>query len=75
MGYNISSAHQPVTSGLHRNATEVRPFWRALYQATADLILNGHSPHSERFAPQNLDGVAGAERNITQFIVGSGAKN
>ena len=58
MGYNISSAHQLVTSGLHRNATEVRPFWRDLYQAKADVILNGHSHHYERFAPQNPDGAA-----------------
>jgi len=54
LGKNASSCtlafwHRPlVTSGLHRNATEVRPFWRDLYQANADLVLNGHSYHYER---------------------------
>ena len=68
--------HRPlVTSGHHRNATEVRPFWRDLYQANADVILNAHSHHYERFAPQNPDGVADPERGITQFIVGTGGRN
>jgi len=68
--------HRPlVTSGLHRNATEVRPFWRDLYDANADLILNGHSHHYERFAALNPDGAADPERGITQFIVGTGGRN
>jgi acid phosphatase type 7 len=81
LGKNGSSCtlafwHRPlVTSGLHRNATEVRSFWRDLYQANADVVLNGHSHHYERFAPQNPDGGADPERGITQFIVGTGGKN
>jgi hypothetical protein len=68
--------HRPlVTSGLHRNATEVKPFWRDLYNANADLILNGHSHHYERFAAQNPDAVADPELGITQFIVGTGGRN
>jgi len=40
--------HRPlVTSGLNRNATEVKLFGRDLYQANADVILNGHSHHFE----------------------------
>jgi 3',5'-cyclic AMP phosphodiesterase CpdA len=36
--------HRPLfTSGLHRGAVEVKPFWRDLYDAGADLNLNGHS--------------------------------
>jgi len=68
--------HRPlVTSGLHRNAIEVKPFWRDLYHASADVILNGHSHHYERFAPQNADRMPDPNRGITQFIVGTGGKN
>lgn len=68
--------HRPLfTSGRHRDATEVKPFWRNLYQAKADVILNGHSHHYERFFPQDPDGVRDPARGITQFIVGTGGKN
>lgn len=68
--------HRPLfTSGRHRNATETRPFWRDLYEARADLVLNGHSHHYERFSPQSPDGVSDPERGIVQFVVGTGGKN
>ena len=68
--------HRPLfTSGLHRGAVEVRPFWRDLYGAGADLILNGHSHQYERFSPQNPEGASDPERGITQFVVGTGGKN
>lgn len=68
--------HRPLfTSGLHRDAVEVRPFWRDLYGAGADLILNGHSHQYERFSPQNPDGASDPEHGITQFVVGTGGKN
>ena len=34
----------------------VAPFWDALYEADADLVLNGHDHNYERFAPQDPDG-------------------
>jgi acid phosphatase type 7 len=68
--------HRPLfTSGLHRNATETRPFWRDLYEADTDVILNGHSHQYERFAPQDPDGGSDPERGIIQFVVGTGGKN
>jgi acid phosphatase type 7 len=68
--------HRPLfTSGLHRGAVEVRPFWRVLYNAKVDLVLNGHSHQYERFAPQDPDGVSDPERGIVQFVVGTGGKN
>ena len=57
--------HRPLfTSGLHRGAVEVRSFWRDLYGAGADLILNGHSHQYERFSPQNPEGASDPERRI-----------
>jgi calcineurin-like phosphoesterase family protein len=68
--------HRPLfTSGHHRNAVEVRPFWRDLYNAGADVILNGHAHQYERFAPQTADGVTDQQRGLTQFVVGTGGKN
>jgi hypothetical protein len=34
----------------------MRPIWRALYEAGAELVLNGHEHNYERFAPQDPDG-------------------
>lgn len=68
--------HRPLfTSGLHRGAVETKAFWGDLYQAKADLILNGHSHQYERFLPQDPDGNANPERGIIQFVVGTGGKN
>jgi hypothetical protein len=68
--------HRPLfTSGLHRGAVEVTPFWRDLYNSHADLVLNGHSHQYERFSPQDPDGASDPDRGITQFVVGTGGKN
>jgi hypothetical protein len=68
--------HRPLfTSGRHRGALEVKPFWRDLYAANADIVLNGHSHHYERFSPQTPDGISDPQRGITQFVVGTGGRN
>jgi hypothetical protein len=59
----------------HGNALEMKPFWEDLYQAGADVILNGHDHDYERFAPQNPDGVADPKRGAREFVVGTGGKN
>ena len=48
--------HPRFSSGEHGNDAEVAPFWRALYDAGADVIVNGHDHDYERFAPQDPDG-------------------
>jgi acid phosphatase type 7 len=68
--------HRPLfTSGLRRDSVEVRPLWRDLYEANADLVLNGHVHHYERFSPQNPDGAVDPEHGITQFTVGTGGRD
>jgi hypothetical protein len=65
--------HEPLfTSGPHGPYTAVRPFWQALYNANADLVLNGHEHHYERFAPLSASGAADASRGIREIIVGTG---
>jgi hypothetical protein len=65
--------HAPLySSGEHGNSAYVRPFWKALYAADADVVLSGHDHSYERFAPQNPYGTLDRKRGIRQFVVGTG---
>jgi hypothetical protein len=59
----------------HGNESEVGPFWRALYENGADVVLNGHAHDYERFAPQTPGGRANSALGIREFVVGSGGVN
>jgi hypothetical protein len=65
--------HEPrFSSGaVHGSDSGFDPFWRDLYAAGADIVLNGHDHDYERFAPQNPDGNADAN-GIREFVVGTG---
>src|SRR5688500_11340672 len=64
--------HARFSSGQHGNITRMQPFWQALYDNGADVIVNGHDHLYERFAPQNPSGQADANRGIREFVVGIG---
>jgi hypothetical protein len=53
----------------------VGPFWEALYEADAEVVLSGHSHTYERFAPQTPGGQADPAQGIRQFVVGTGGKS
>ena len=69
--------HKPLFSsgGTHGNDLLMKPLWDALYEANADVIVNGHDHDYERFAPQTPDGAADSSRGIREFVVGTGGKN
>jgi hypothetical protein len=69
--------HHPLFSSgsNHGPHPGLRPIWRALADAGADVVLSGHEHLYERFAPQNADGEADATRGIRQFTVGTGGKS
>ena len=68
--------HQPrFSSGEHGSDTAYDAFWRALYAAGADLVLNGHDHDYERFAPQSPAGEIDRRRGIHEFVVGTGGKS
>src|SRR5262249_32840470 len=69
--------HHPLFSSgkKHGNDPEMKPFWRALYDANADVVINGHDHDYERFAPQDPDAKPDPSRGIREFVVGSGGKN
>lgn len=65
--------HAPrFSSGFHGNAKDVAPFWDALYDARAELVVNGHDHDYERFGPQSPAGVFERERGIREIVVGTG---
>ena len=64
--------HPRFSSGNHGNSTRSVPFWQALYDNGADVILNGHDHTYERFAPQNPSAQAYRNRGIREFVVGTG---
>ena len=66
--------HEPRFSSAYGNSTSTKPFWDALYQYGADIVVNGHHHDYERFAPQDPDGRADP-RGIREFIVGTGGKS
>jgi Calcineurin-like phosphoesterase len=47
------------------------PLWQTLYEHGAEIIVNGHRHHYERFAPQTPGGTA-SSYGIRQFVVGTG---
>jgi hypothetical protein len=60
-------------SGAHRDSKKPRWFWNELYAARAELILNGHAHHYERFAPQRPDQIPDPH-GPRMFIVGTGGR-
>jgi hypothetical protein len=69
--------HKPLFSsgGAHGNDLTVKPLFQALYEANADVVVNGHDHDYERFAPQTPDGAADPARGIREFVAGTGGKN
>ncbi len=69
--------HKPLfSSGVeHGNDPTVKPLWEALYAAGAEIVINGHDHHYERFAPQDPNGQADSQHGIREFVVGTGGKS
>ena len=67
--------HPRFSSGHHGNNDQYDAFWRDLYAASADVVLNGHDHDYERFAPQDPNGVASSNLGIREFVVGTGGAN
>ena len=66
--------HPRFSSGKHGSNSGYDAFWKDLYAAGAEIVLNGHDHDYERFAPQNPGGAADPN-GIQEFVVGTGGKN
>lgn len=65
--------HHPLFSaGPNGPLAAARELWRTLYDANADIIINGHDHLYARFAPQSPEGAQDARRGLREFIVGTG---
>ena len=69
--------HKPLFSSgsAHGNDLTMKPLWDALYEANADVVVNGHDHDYERFAPQTPDGAPDPGRGIREFVLGTGGKS
>jgi hypothetical protein len=66
--------HPKFSSGQHGNSSSYDMFWKNLYAAGVEVVLNGHDHIYERFDPQNPGGAADPN-GIQQFVIGTGGKN
>jgi hypothetical protein len=64
--------HARWSSGHDGNNTFMQTIWQDLYDAGADLVLNGHSHDYERFAPQDGAGKVDNNYGIGEIVVGTG---
>ncbi|HNT56078.1 MAG TPA: metallophosphoesterase [Anaerolineaceae bacterium] len=72
-GCTLAYWHHPLfTSGEHGPSVDVAPLWDVLYAVGAEVVINGHDHHYERFAPQSPAGVLDEAYGVRQFIVGTG---
>jgi hypothetical protein len=60
------------SSGKLGNHRAYDAFWRDLYRAGADVVLNADDQDYERFAPQSPKAVADPAGGIREFVVGTG---
>ena len=65
--------HPRFSSGEHGNFVSMTPIWEALYDAGAELVINGHDHDYERFDPQTPAGKADPN-GIVEIIVGTGGR-
>jgi hypothetical protein len=64
--------HPRFSSGKHGSDAKFDAFWKALYAAGADVVLNGHDHNYERFAPQTPAAARDDAGGIREFVVGTG---
>ncbi len=67
--------HPRFSSTGSNNLASVKPLWDALYEFSADVVVNAHYDNYERFAPQTPAGAADAVKGLREFIVGTGGQN
>ena len=71
---SIAIWHQPRWSSgsAHGSTASTQPFWQALYDYGAEIVISGHDHDYERFAPMNASGAADPTNGIREFVVGTG---
>jgi hypothetical protein len=64
--------HKPRwSSGNHGSSSSMQTLWKTLYDAGADVVINGHDHDYERFTQMNGSGSA-VSSGMREFVVGTG---
>ncbi len=64
--------HRPRwSSGIHGSNSNFQALWQVLYNAKAELVINGHDHSYERFAMMNANGQA-YNPGLREIVVGTG---
>jgi hypothetical protein len=64
--------HPRFQIGNHPDNRAVAPLWDALYDAGADVVLNGHDHNFQALARLDKNGTLDPERGMRSFVVGTG---
>jgi hypothetical protein len=65
--------HQPRFYG-NMAITTYLPWWKALYAAHADMVLNGHIHNYQRFSALDPAGGLDSTNGISEYVVGTGGE-
>jgi calcineurin-like phosphoesterase family protein len=66
--------HPRFSSSGYQGDVAFQPFWQALYDYHADVVLNGHSHSYQRYALQDPAGNADPQ-GIREIVVGTGGRD
>jgi hypothetical protein len=68
--------HKPrwSSSSVHGSISSVQPLWQILYNAKAELVINGHDHDYERFAEMNASGSA-VSPGLREIVAGTGGES
>ena len=64
--------HPRFSSGGHGNNLFTQDFWKDLYAAGAEIVINGHDHDYERFDLQDPDGNLDPSHGMREFVAGTG---
>jgi acid phosphatase type 7 len=60
---------------LHGSEADLHPFWQALYEHGADLVVSAHDHVYERFAALAPDGTPDPLFGLRQIVIGTGGRD
>lgn len=66
--------HSRFAAGNYSDDSSLKPFFQALYDNHADLVLSGHDHNYIRFAQSKPDGTKDTANGIRELLVGTGGR-
>jgi hypothetical protein len=66
--------HPRFSAGNYNDDTKSAAIWSALYDAKAEVVLNGHDHNYQRYAPMSPAGAVEQQSGIREFVVGTGGR-